>query len=230
MNCLEFRRLKLADPRRVPPEAATHGATCPACADFARSVDETERELEQALARPVPDGLADRIILRSRAKGPAWRSWAMAAGIVLTFAAALLYTGQSREAADGYARLAIEHVATEPESFSTLNAAAAQPVAELVRASGGRLKAPLGTVRYIKLCPMEHGGTGWHIVFETAEGLATLLIVPGTAPSGMQQASSGDWNALAQPTRRGYYAVVTRSARQTALVDRLVRSRIDWDV
>ncbi len=229
MNCLDFHRAKLADPRRLCEEARSHVQTCPDCAAFARGVDEGERRLEEALASPVPDGLADRIILRSRSKGPAWRAWAMAAGVVLAVVAALFYAGQSRHAADQYARLAIEHVVTEPESFSMLNAAEAPPVAELVRASGGRLKAPLGSVRYVKLCPMEQGGTGWHIVFETSEGLATLLIVPGQAPAGTQRASSAKWSALAQPTPRGYYAVVTSSASSTARVDRLVRERIAWD-
>src|SRR5207248_2493776 len=98
----------------------------------------------------------------------------------------------------------------------------------LIRTSGGRLKAPLGNVRYVKLCPVE-GGTGWHIVFETPEGLATLLIITGQSLGAMQHASSTEWSALARPTHRGYYAVVTPSAQATAQIDRLVRERIDWD-
>jgi len=39
-----------------------------------------------------------------------------------------------------------------------------------VQEFGGTLKAPPGTVRYIRLCPVEETH-GLHIVFETPEGL-----------------------------------------------------------
>src|SRR5438270_15750 len=110
MNCLDFHRAKLADPRRLTDEARLHVQACPECAAFASSVDEGERHLAEALASPVPDGLAERIILRSRARAPAWRAWAIAAGILLAVAAAFFYAGESRNAGDQYARLATEHV------------------------------------------------------------------------------------------------------------------------
>ena len=116
MNCLEFRREKLADPRRLSPEAQTHPTGCPACAAFAREADETERELDRALLTPVPEGLADRIIFQSENPRPAWRAWALAASVVL--AVALGFSGwNSKNASDQYARLAIEHVVMEPESL-----------------------------------------------------------------------------------------------------------------
>jgi hypothetical protein len=228
MNCLEFHRLKLADPRRLPPEAALHAAQCAACGEFALRIDETELELARIMATPVPEGLADRVLLRVHAGRPAWKAWALAASVVLAIAIGLTALLYPAPAGEHYAREAIAHVVAEPESFTKVNAANAQALEELVRASGGRLKAPLGNVRYVKLCPVE-AGTGWHIVFETAEGLATLLIVPGQALGGLQHASSPEWSALARPTQRGYYAVVTPSSQRTAQIDRLVRSRIDWD-
>jgi len=228
MNCLEFHRAKLADPRRLPLEAQSHAAQCAACAAFANSVDEAERDVERALAAPVPEGLADRILLRVHGARPAWKVWALAASIVLGIGlgvAALLYP---TPAGEHYAREAIEHVIAEPESFTTVHLADVPSLDELIRTSGGRLKAPLGNVRYVKLCPVE-GGTGWHIVFETPEGLATLLVIPGQPLGTTQHASSAEWSALARPTRRGYYAVVTPSAQKTSHVDQLIRERIDWD-
>ena len=228
MNCLEFHRLKLADPHRLPPEAQAHAAQCAACAAFVISVDQAERDLERTLATPVPEGLADRVLLRVHGARPAWRAWAIAASVVLAITlgvTALLYQPAS---ADHYALRAIEHVAMEPESFTTVHLADVPSLDELIRTSGGRLKAPLGNVRYVKLCPVD-GGTGWHIVFETPEGLATLLVIPGQPLGTTQHASSAEWSALARPTRRGYYAVVTRSAQKTSHVDQLIRKRIDWD-
>jgi hypothetical protein len=229
MNCLEFHREKLADPRLASREAQAHAAQCAACREFAQGVDDTERELQQVLAVPVPEGLADRVLLGVRGNRPKWKTWALAASIVAAVALGFAAVTLRSPAEDQYARLAIEHVALEPESFTELHGANLQGLGEMIRTSGGgRLKASLGAIRYVKLCPVD-GGTGWHIVFETPEGLATLLIVPGKPPAALQRASSGEWNALVRPTRVGYYAVVMPSAAKTAQVDRLVRERIDWD-
>jgi hypothetical protein len=227
MNCLEFHRAKLADPRRLPPEAQAHAAQCAACAAFASSADDAERDLERTLATPLPEGLADRVLLRVQGGRPAWKVWALAASVVLAVAIGLATLLYPTPAGEHYAREAIEHVAMEPESFHRVNAGDAQALHDLLRASGARLKAPLGAVRYVKLCPVDTG-TGLHIVFETPDGLATLLIVPGQPLAKLEQASSREWNALARPAGRGHYTVVTRSAQATAQVDRLIRERIDW--
>ena len=228
MNCLDFHREKLADPRRLSSAAQAHAAQCAACGAFAQSVDEGERDLEHVLAVPAPDGLADRALLRARGRRPAWRVWALAASVALVVALGAMLSLHAPSFQQQLARQAIEHVEMEPESFSTLNAPDAAALAELIRVSGGTLKAPLGTVRYVQLCPMDKG-TGLHIVFDTPEGLATLLIVPGQSLRRLEHAASGGWAALARPAGHGHYAVVTPSAQKSAAIDRLVRERIDWD-
>lgn len=227
MNCLEFHRAKLSDPHRLAAEAQAHLAQCAACSAFARSIDESERDLEQALAVRVPEGLADRVLLRAHGARRRWRAWALAAGLVLAVALGAALLVYEPPAAQRYARQAIEHVAMEPESFTTVRDSDPRELARLIRVSGGKLKAPLGAVRYVQLCPVEKG-TALHIVFDTPEGLATLLIVPGQSLRRLEHAASGEWAALARPAGRGYYAVVTPSAQTTATIDRLVRERIDW--
>ena len=228
MNCLEFHRGKLADPHRLSAQALAHAGACASCAAFARSVDESDQHLEEALASPVPDGLADRIILRSRTKSRAWRAWALAASVILAVAVAFSIVRQPKNAADQYARLAIEHVMMEPESLTTIRNADQPALQTIVQDFGGRLKAPPGTIRYIRLCPVEDG-TGWHIVFETPEGLATLILVPEKPLRATQSASAGGWNAMVRPAGRGYYAIVTASAAATSRFERIVEGRIDWN-
>ena len=73
MNCLEFRREKLANPRRPSEQAQAHAQVCPGCAAFARGVDEEEAQIERALSVPVPEGLSERVLLRPQGvKRPAW--------------------------------------------------------------------------------------------------------------------------------------------------------------
>ncbi len=228
MNCLEFHREKLADPRRLSPEARAHAEACTGCTSFARDVDNAERALERALLVPVPDGLADRILLRARdAKRRPRQAWALAAGIVLMSALAFAYFRQATTPADEYARDAIEHVAMEPESLTTLRNADPAAFATAIQASGGSLREPLANVRYVRLCPVE-GGYGWHIVFETSEGLATLILVPGKPLAAEQTASANGWSALVRPARNGYYAIVAPSASAMAHADRLLREQVNW--
>ena len=227
MNCLELRRAKLADPRRLSSEAQAHLAGCPACAVFAHDVDESEQALERTLCVPVPDGLAERIVFRSRYPGRAWRAWALAASVILAVAAGFFAAGLLHKPADTYARLAIEHVVMEPESLTTTRNADPEAFRKVVQEFGAQLEALPGKVRYVRLCPVGDG-MGWHVVFETPQGLATLILVPGKQVPKVETASSGVWNALARPVRGGYYAIVTASAASTASFDTLIRKSLVW--
>lgn len=228
MNCLEFRREKLADPRRLSPEAMAHMDECAACRGFAAEIDDNEARLAAALAVPVPEGLTERIILRRKTgtrSSP--RLWAMAAAVLLTLTFGFR---QWRDfPAQDYARLAIEHVMHEPESFTTTRLADPQLFRTVMHHFGGELQAPLGKVRYMKLCPVP-GGTGWHIVFETDDGqLATLILIPARRMQAQsERATVGGWNALARPGGQGYYAVITQSPETLVRVDELVRLRVRW--
>lgn len=234
MNCLEFHRQKLADPRRLSAAAQSHARACPDCLAFAQSIDETDARIEHALLVAVPDGLADRVLLRnSGASRPAWQAWAFAASIVLAVALGAGYfrdlpRNESKNTRpDQYALLAIEHVAGEPGSFTMLYNTEPSVFREAIRSVGAEVKAPIGRIRYVKLCPWGES-TGWHIVFETPHGLATLILVPGAHISAPATASENGWSAHVQPADRGYYAVVTGSEKTTLLINRLLTERIRW--
>jgi hypothetical protein len=118
MNCLEFRREKLADPRRLSARGGGAPDDCAACRGFAAEINENEARLAAVLDVPVPEGLAERIVLR-RKTGTRFspRLGMLAASVVLTFAFGIL---QWKDAgSQDYARLAIEHVMHEPESFTS---------------------------------------------------------------------------------------------------------------
>lgn len=58
MNCLEFRRRVLADPRRPGPDAEAHAAQCAECREFLSLTLAEEARLERALRIEAPEGLA----------------------------------------------------------------------------------------------------------------------------------------------------------------------------
>ncbi len=232
MNCLEFRREKLADPRRLSPGAVAHLNDCAACRLFAAEINENEGRLADVLAVPVPEGLAERIVLRRKTGNPMYakaspRLWAMAATVLVTLTFG--FRQWKDFASQEYARLAIEHVMHEPESFTTTRLADPQLFRSVLHNFGGELQASLGTVRYMKLCPVPEG-TGWHIVFENEAGqLATLILIPAKRmKAGAEQAQVGGWNAIARPGGQGFYAVIADSPDNLAKADRLVRQRVRW--
>jgi hypothetical protein len=227
MNCLEFRREKLADPRRLAPQAKGHESGCPACTAFAREVDESERALDRALMVPVPEGLAERIIFQSRRPRPAWRAWALAASLLIAVALGF-FLRDGPQKGNEYARLAIEHALMEPESFTAVRNPDPEAFREVVQKFGGSVKDIPGKIRYLRLCPFGDG-LGWHVVFETPEGLATLFLVPGKKPGAVQAASVDEWSAVVHPTERGYYAIVAASSHATSRFLQMLRDCIVWN-
>ena len=63
MNCFESRNQKLIAPCSLSEEAEMHIRECSGCADFAARIDALEEDLHRELTVPIPDGLADRILL-----------------------------------------------------------------------------------------------------------------------------------------------------------------------
>lgn len=227
MNCLELRRLKLADPRRLPGAAAAHLLACEPCRSFARRVNEQEAQLTGEIVGPVPEGLADRVMLRNReANRRPLRLAALAAAVLLTLAIGLAQRADPRPAEA--ARVAIAHVVDEPESFTMQRAVSHGELVQVAARVGGELTAPLGSVRYLKNCPVP-GGLGWHLVMETGHGQATLILVPGVALKRSGEAREGRWLARAQPAGQGYYVVVADSEAALGEAQRRVRVALRWD-
>jgi hypothetical protein len=228
MNCLLFRREKLADPRHLSDAALAHARSCEGCAAFGRSLDENDADLMRTLAVPVPDGLADRVLLRTEGRTrPAWRAWALAASVTLMIGVVSAYLAYTPS--DAYARLAIEHVVHEPEALTTLYHEDSASVAVALRSVGASVRSPIGQVRYVRLCPWGENGMAWHVVFDTPQGLATLILVPDMHARSKANASANGWSALVQPIRRGFYAVVTSSPTASDRVANLLREHIDWN-
>lgn len=64
MNCLEFRRIHLADPGNREPEFLRHQRVCDRCARMATRSARFEQTLLEALKVKVPEDLSARILLR----------------------------------------------------------------------------------------------------------------------------------------------------------------------
>ena len=229
-NCIDFRREKLADPRRLTEAAEEHLIACPACQAFSRRVNAGERMLQQTVAIDVPDGLAERILVGSRARTRSpLKLWALAASMVLSLGLGVQYwhTAPDRERV----ALAVEHVMHEPEALMSTRLIEPQRVSQVLESFGAEVKVPMTAVRYVKLCPVP-GGTGWHIVFDTGHGPATLLLMPQSreraAATRIITASYRNMGVHVEPGGQGVFAVVAADETRARAAADMLHRHVSW--
>lgn len=184
MNCLEFRRAIGTDPRALGSDATQHRAQCPRCAEAHERALGFERTLAAAVAMPVPEGLADRILLRQttaavhepRLRPSRW--WQAAAVILLSVAVAAGFGWRWFFANAPLADLAVAHLAHEPFALSARSEVPELDVRAMFAALGSPLQQSPGQVHYLNDCPL---GTHMsvHMVMQRAGGAVTAMYVPG---------------------------------------------------
>ncbi len=236
MNCLEFRRAALADPHHPGHEALEHEASCPSCAHFYRELRMQEEALYEAMNLPVPDGLADRVLLH-QTRG--WRERvflrftapALAASLVL--AAALGLVWQFKPDALTPEMLAAGIVAHVEEEQKALLAEQPVPLARLVAAvkrSGGELVEPPGETNYVDHCPLPGGGTGEHLVFNTPHGKLTLILMPGKRITHPVRLDMDGLTVSLMPAGEGSLALVSENRERIGEAENWARKNLRWQV
>lgn len=219
MNCLEFRRHILADPRRPGAAERAHAAECAACADFLDKQRDFDAKLFDAMQVAPPDGLADRILVARGLRKRRW-AWPIAASIVL---AATLVALWPRLGADELGREAIAHVAHEPQAFTASYAVPDDALATMLSAQGMNLARAVGRVTYSTLCPVG-SYIARHLVVRTAEGPVTLLLMPDDPRARRRAITQADgMAALTIPAARGSIAIVAASLDQALAMEKSLR-------
>jgi hypothetical protein len=223
MNCLDFRRLVLVDPRHLEEDAKAHAEQCLACREVLERQRESDDRLFAALQVPAPDGLAERILV-SRGVEPGRRRWvwAIAASVLLTggvVASWRIFLGSDPLGAE-----AIQHVAGEPQSFTTVHAVDAGFLNAALAENGLKMVAALGQVSYARFCPFD-GRTARHIVVQTAGGPVTLFLLPeGQRKHRRTVTETGGMTAVTMPAARGTIAIVAASHDQAMAFERAIRN------
>lgn len=210
MNCLEFRRARLADPCDKSPDLTGHASLCPACREFEQVVLVRDARLRQALQVDVPDDLAARILFRQSLDAvPArrrrrWTVGGIAASVVLALGFVIMRSlpvaALDRQIAD--------HLDSEKQMVAEHH----------VAVSGEKLRDVLGfmdmtmdkdtnQVQFARICIVDYRLVAHLVVFDRGERF-TLLLMPQPPGDARKQFITGGWHGVIVPRGSGSLAVV----------------------
>lgn len=227
MNCLDLRRILLADPRADSTVLRAHLGACPACRAFAAGLARDERVLQQALAVPVPQHLAERVLLSTRLGGTRWRSWALAASVVMALALGAGMWLQPQAQAPGWSEIVLAHVLSERAALAHQDHVSSAALATAMADYGLQVRGDLGRVRYLDHCEMP-GGKGLHVVLESPElGVVTLILPPsGASGAGREEVSRSGFAARMVAVGASAIGIVTDRPELLDLLSRRLRQQL----
>lgn len=222
MNCLEFRREIVVDPRRASDEAQTHARSCAACSEFRAHALEMDEAIAEGFRVPVPEGLAERALAASGVRPAVSRSsvFAIAASMVLAMllATGIFVVGHD----DAFARACIDFVVDE-EANAILTSKPPDPAAlqQAAQALNVSLPSQIGEVHYIGICPFQ-GTIIHHVVLITPQGKATLLLLPEKSLDGKLKASARGLRSVVKSTGNGSMAIIATSSRSLERIESMM--------
>ncbi len=223
MNCLEYRREILIDPRHASDEAGAHAASCPACTEFRRHALAMDETIAEGLRVPVPERLAERVIAGVQSATwslPRQRLFALAASLLLVLAVlvGMLVIGRD----DPFARSCIDFVVDE-EANAILTSKAPNPedLRRVTQALNVSLPSQIGEIRYIGTCPFQ-GSLIHHVVLITPQGKATLLLLPDRSIDHKALASARGLRSVVKSTGSGSIAIIAASERNLERIEGMI--------
>lgn len=234
MNCMEFRRSLLVNPRLRKREQKIHARECAACHAFAMELEGLESMIEDAARVPVPEALAERVILRQRTQRSGRRVlFALAASLALAIGVGMhLYRGVDTVAEEPIAATAPGHqnpavaaisyvLEHEPQLLRTNQSGDPAVMRDALLRLGMTLPEDRVKVRYLGKCPVP-GGTGEHLVLATPSGHVTLILVPDRSLGTRVVVDFRGRTAVSSPIRSGSYIVVADSLQTVKKLEQML--------
>lgn len=229
MNCLDFRRRLGAEPRSRDPDLLAHRDACgEGCAAVWQRAQRFDDDLEAALAVPVPDGLADRILLaqataeRRRQVGRRRAGMALAASLLI----AVMGGGMVWRHLDGFSvpALAVAHM---PGEVSSLALTASLPDARVEAGFAGRnapLKGPAPQgVTYVQDC-LVGPYPAVHVVTRMNDEPVVALYMPGKMTEGDTRFHREGWDGRELALHGGTLVVLAQEGASRHAMDAVARA------
>lgn len=234
MNDLEFRRQAYADPNSQDEAFLAALAKSPDRQEFVDELKAFDLQLEDALNVPVPENLADEIILgqsfdetrrlkrKSRVHLALAASVAFAAGLSLALLNGtpamqdLSHAALAHQYADGHLMGSID----EQLSMTQANAKLA--------AFGGELTSDIGHIYAANFCNIE-GIKGVHLVVRGKHGKVSIMLVPPQGDRPVQsQFDDGRYQGVIQRHDKGELIIIGEQAEPLEQWKQKMDDSLQW--
>ncbi|HXZ59361.1 MAG TPA: DUF3379 family protein [Steroidobacteraceae bacterium] len=220
MICEDARLAIGADPEAAGTELEEHLRVCAGCRAFREEMRRVNADIRRALEEPP-----DLRVAAPRRVAPAWREYALAAGVVLAAAAAMLVW--LLRPTDSLARDVVAHIKAEPDSWlSTLNVSAGS-IDHALKSSGVGLDLASDKIVYAQSCWFR-GHYVPHLVLQTAHGPATVLILRHEQVKARDNFREGGMSGVIVPAGDGSIAVLTRGRGPVDELAGELRQEVHW--
>jgi Protein of unknown function (DUF3379) len=207
-----------ADPAGSTPELEQHLQDCESCRQFRAEMRTLDTNIRRALERPPVSGGRSSIT-------STWRPWALAASVLLAMLAVL--TVWLLRPSDTLARDVVAHVQEEPESWLAHQHVDAQSIDSALRGAGVKLDITSDRISYAQSCWFRDHYVP-HLVVQTAQGPATVLILRNQHVSGRQTFHEQGMSGVIVPAPQGSIAVMTRAGANIDAVTAQLQQDVRW--
>ena len=225
MNCEHARLLIGADPASVPEALQEHLKECHGCNAFRAEMLTLEGRIQRAMQEP-PLGAPVPAAVRQRRPKPVWRQWALAASILLA-TAVVLGTWLLRPS-DTLARDLVAHVKGEPDSWLSERHVDAAGLAEALAGAGVALDLSSDKIVYAQSC-FFHGHYVPHLVLQTAQGPATVLLLRHEQVTASRTFREGGMSGVIVPAQGGGgIAVLDRTNADVGPLAQQMQQDVRW--
>ncbi len=232
MDCLEFRRVLGSDPKISTPAAREHLHGCPFCADATARAQSFEARLAQTMAVPVPEGLADRILLaqltgkrqqrRSGVHRFGWIALAAAACIALAIG---MVRYQPAPAALG--DLVVAHIdGAEKDALNLREPIAASAIERAFADRGVHLASVPADISYVQECPIGDYRSVHMVMPEQGAPVSVLYVVDHRGRASVAFQREG-MQGREVPIANGTLVLVAQATTQFDAIERSWRDAIE---
>lgn len=213
MDCLEFRRELLIDPRTSAAEFLAHARVCAGCAQAQQRALAFETSLKSALAITPPPQLAEAILLRHATAQQRSRQrlrrggalLALAAGVVLAFGIGL------RLEAQPLPELAVRHLEDEAFVLSKTQAVTDADVRRAFAQLGVNVSDLPTDISWIGCCPIGRY-SAVHLVMQQGSGPVTVLFLTDDRNETRQDFVREGWLGRSVPLAHGTLVLLAHDA------------------
>ena len=234
MNCLELRRILMAEPQRRDGGVAEHLKDCAACANFAREMTALNARLEAAFKVPVPEGLEARIALDGslRNRRRPLRPWMALAASVLMVGLLTTFAWRHEHPSDATLASAVVRHIENPEEVQAIgpNRALihdAAYIAGVMHTAGAGMQGGMDDVTYAQVC-LFRGERVAHLVVQGANGPVTIMLLRHIHVEKTVPVDEDGFHGVIVPAGKGSIAIVTNNNTPVQPMESELASKVEW--